>query len=85
LRRKEKLRSTTLTVAVLVPFIIGLFLTLPGLFGIVLSRLAGLLALSVLSGLTTLLTFLLHIVCHKNPPKKAWAVPRLSEFVAINN
>lgn len=68
-----KLRSTTLTIAVLVVFVCFI-LTLATFLRLVLSGLAGLLALSWLFGLTTvcswsglaaLLPLLLHIVCHK--------------------
>jgi len=65
---KRKLGSATLTVAVLILFLV-LVLTL---FLRVLAGLTALLALSLLSGLTALLalsglvTFLFHIVCHKN-------------------
>jgi fatty acid desaturase len=61
---KKELGSATLTVAILILFV-GLVLT--ALFLLVLAGLT----LSLLSGLTavlalvTLLTFLVHIVCHK--------------------
>jgi type II secretory pathway component PulF len=85
--RKRELGSTTLTVAVLIVFV-GLVLAtllrlvLPRLAAL-LSRLttlvsglttllSGLTALLALSELVALLTFLLHIVCHKkHTPEKA--------------
>jgi hypothetical protein len=60
----EKLWSATLTIAVLV-VLFCFSLTLPTFLRLGLSRLAALLALSLLSGLAALLTFLLHIVSHK--------------------
>jgi len=66
---KRKLGSATLTVAVLILFLV---LVRTALFLLVLAGLTALLALSLLSGLTALLalsglvTFLFHIVCHKN-------------------
>jgi hypothetical protein len=61
-----------LTVAILIVFF-RLILALPALLGLVLSGLAALLALSMLSGLPTLrsglgalLAFFLHIVCHNS-------------------
>jgi hypothetical protein len=70
-RRKENLRSATLTIAILVFFIVLVLRpSLTRLFRLVLVRLLRL-ALPMLAGLTTLLALLLHIVCHKNvPPKK---------------
>ena len=68
----EKLRSTTLTVAVLV-LCVRFILTLVDLLRIILSGLSALLASSGLSGLTFLLaltgllTFLLQIFCHEAP------------------
>jgi hypothetical protein len=70
---QNKLRCATLTIAILVLFLI---LTLAALFGLVLAGLATLLTLSglstllsvsrlALSELVALLTFLLHVVCHK--------------------
>jgi hypothetical protein len=71
---EEELRSATLTVAVLVLFVLGLAallrLILAGLAALLaLARLAlltGLTALLPLSGLASLLIFLLHVVCHKD-------------------
>jgi len=65
---KRKLGSATLTVAVLILFLV---LVRTALFLLVMAGLTALLALSLLSGLTALLalsglvTFLFHIVCHK--------------------
>jgi K+-sensing histidine kinase KdpD len=62
---RKTLRGATLTIAVLV-VLFCLSLTLATFLRLGLSRLAALLALSVLSGLAAaLLTFLLHIVSHK--------------------
>src|SRR5580692_12611518 len=68
---KKNLRSATLTIAILVFFIVLVLRpSLTRLFRLVLVRLLRL-ALPMLAGLTTLLALLLHIVCHKNvPPKK---------------
>jgi hypothetical protein len=69
-RFERKLRSATLTVAVLVLFFI-LVLTLTALFWLLLTGLTTLLALSglltllALSELTTLLTLFFRIVCHE--------------------
>jgi fatty acid desaturase len=69
---KKKLRSTPLTVAVLVVFFLDF--VLPTLLRLVLAALAALLALFTLSGLAallalsalvTLLPLLLHVVSHK--------------------
>jgi hypothetical protein len=80
-RFEKKLRSATLTVAVLVFFVI--VLALAALFRLLLTGLAALLAalsglstLTRLSGLSTLLALseltllalLFHIVCHDTPP-----------------
>jgi hypothetical protein len=60
---KRELRSTTLTVTILVVFIVfALRLALARPFRLVL---AGLVAVLVLSMLAALLTLLLHIFCHK--------------------
>jgi hypothetical protein len=78
---KEKLGSTTLTIAVLV--FLTLVLSLSTLLRLVLAGLAVGLSgltplLTVLSGLTTLLTLLLHVICHKSfLLKKTRAFPRL--------
>jgi hypothetical protein len=83
--QKKKLGSTTLTVAILIFFVVFILL-LTALFRRVLTGLAALLTLPLLSGLAllalsdlvTLLTFFLHIVCHKSfPPEKVRAFPHL--------
>jgi hypothetical protein len=87
-RFERKLRSATLTVAVLVLFFI-LVLTLTALFWLLLTGLTTLLALSGLSGLltllalselTTLLILLFRIVCHEYSSYKARAIPRLENL-----
>ena len=59
----KNLRSATLTIAVLI-VLFCFSLTLATFLRLGLSRLAALLALSMLSGLAALLTFFLHIVSH---------------------
>jgi hypothetical protein len=84
---RRQLGRATLTVTVLVVFLIGLaalfvrlVLTLPTLTWLiallVLTGLSGL-----LSGLTTLLALLLHIVCHENLQTKARAASRVENFI----
>jgi len=83
-RFERRLRSTALTVPVLVIFFV--VLTLTALLWLLLSGLTALLALSglarlvvlsglpallALSGLTSLLALFLHIVCHEYPSYKA--------------
>jgi hypothetical protein len=88
LGRNDELGSAALTVAVLIIFLV-FALPLAALLGLVLVGLAALLALTglvallALSRLAALLTLFLHIVCHKSPPEKAWAVPRLRNLLAI--
>jgi len=86
-----KLRSATLTVAFLVVFL-RLSLILAALFGLVLPGLAALLTLARLttlrsvSGLAALLTFLLHIVCHKShSPQKGRDCPAPLNFCRYRN
>jgi hypothetical protein len=69
---KRKLRSATLTIAILVFFVFVLRLTLARLFRlglagllVLLVLLAGLATLLALSELAALLPLLLHIVCHE--------------------
>jgi hypothetical protein len=97
LRRKEKLGSATLTIAILVFFLVFVLRpTLARLFRLVRAGLVVVLGLAMLARLTTLLTLseltallalLLHIVSHRNlPPYERRA--RLSgafEFVANHN
>jgi hypothetical protein len=93
---RRQLGRATLTVTVLVVFLIGLaalfvrlvltLLTLTWLIALlVLTGLSGLLsgltALLALSELTTLLALLLHIVCHENLQSKARAASRLENFI----
>jgi hypothetical protein len=95
---KRNLGSATLTVAVRILFVglvlaTLLLLVLAGLTALLalagLSRLtallalAGLAALLALSELVTLLTFLFHIICHKNVLLKSASVPAPSDLSAI--
>lgn len=82
---QRELGSATLTIAVLILFF-GLVLT--ALLWLVLAGLttllAGLTALLSLSGLVTLLTLLLHIVCHKNILLKKARARRSFEIEALS-
>jgi hypothetical protein len=61
-------------------------LALAGLTTLTLSRLSRLSALLVLSDLIALLTFLLHVICHKSfPPEKARVFPRFRNLIAFHN
>jgi hypothetical protein len=99
-KKTKYLRCATLAIAVLVFFVVGISLAtlfglllsglivrlaLSGVATLLLAALTGLLpALLAFIELITLLTLLLHIVCHELPSWESAGLPTPSKFIAIH-